>query len=151
MAAKINPVPEGYATLTPYLIVHDGAAALDFYTTVFGATVGEKLTTPDGRVMHAELQIGTSKLMLGEHKDTEPRDSKHFPRLSIYVYLENADDTARRAVAAGAKELYPVADKFYGNREGGIEDPFGILWWVATRVEEVTPEEVARRASTAHP
>jgi PhnB protein len=99
--------------------------------------------------MHAELQIGSSKLMLGEHNDTEPRDSKHFPRLSIYVYLEDADDTARRAVAAGAKELYPVTDKFYGNREGGIEDPFGIVWWLATRVEELTPDEVSRRASAS--
>jgi PhnB protein len=110
----------------------------------------EKLTTPDGRVMHAELQIGSSKLMLGEHKDTEPRDVKHLPRLSIYAYVENADDTARRAVAAGAKELSPVENKFYGNREGEIEDPFGIVYWVATRVEELTPEEMARRVSAAH-
>jgi PhnB protein len=151
MATKLSPVPEGYGTLTPYLIVHDGAAALDFYAKVFGAIVGEKLTTPDGRVMHAELQIGTSKLMLGEHQETEPRNSSSFPRLSIYSYVENADEVARRAVAAGAKELSPVSDKFYGNREGGIEDPFGIVWWIATRVEEVTPEEVARRAAAARP
>ena len=151
MANQPTPVPAGYHTATPFLTVNDGAAALDYYAKAFGASVGEKLTTPDGRVMHAEFRIGTSMFMLGEHENIDARDPKLLPRVSIYLYVEDADAVFGRAIAAGAKEVSPLRDQFYGNREGGVEDPSGIVWWIATRIAELDPAEIERRAATARP
>jgi PhnB protein len=151
MANKPTPLPEGYHTATPFLIVSDGAAALDFYAKVFGAGVHEKMTTPDGRIMHAELRIGDSMIMLGEHSNVDARDPKLLPRVSIYLYVPDVDGTFGQAIAGGAREVSPLRDQFYGNREGGVEDPWGIVWWIATRVEELTPAEIERRAATARP
>lgn len=146
MSSKVNYRPDGYPNLTPYLIVNDGAAAIEFYKTAFGATVREQMTTPDGRVRHAEMMIGDSPLMLGEDQETTVQATPPYAPVSIYAYVEDADAVFAKAVAAGAKEIAPVSLKFYGNREGGVSDPFGITWWLATRVEELTEEEMLRRA-----
>lgn len=145
MANKINHIPEGYHTATPYLIVKDAAGAIEFYQKAFGAAVLERLEGPDGRVMHAEIKIGDSPVMIGEHQDVGSHSPHSHSPVSIYLYVEDADATASQAVAAGARELSPVSDKFYGNREGGVEDPFGITWWVATRVQSLSPEELRKR------
>ncbi len=147
MAEKTNYAPAGFHTATPYLIVKDGAAAVDFYQRAFGATVLERIEGPDGRVMHAEIKIGDSPVMIGEHQEVATLGPDSFPPVSIYLYVEDADALAAQAVAAGARELYPVSEKFYGNREGGIEDPFGITWWIATRVQSLSPEELQRRTA----
>lgn len=147
MSSKINYRPDGYHNLTPYLIVKDGAAAIKFYTAAFDATVTEQMMTPEGRVRHAELMIGDSPVMLGEHEDLVVEATPHYAPVSLYVYVEDADAVFAKAIAAGAKEIAPVTQKFYGNREGGVTDPSGITWWLATRVEVLTEEEVQRRAA----
>ena len=135
MSDKISPVPEGFHTATPYLIVSNGAEAIEFYQRAFGAVEVFRFADPDGRVRNAELRIGTSTFMLGEHDGVDPRGKETFPRVSIYLYVEDADALFAQAVAAGAKVLMSVDEKFYGNREGGIEDPYGIVWWIATRIK----------------
>lgn len=147
MSNKVSYRPETHHNLTPYLIVNDGAAALKFYAAAFGAKVLEQMTTPEGRVQHAELIIGDSPVMLGELQDVAVQATPSYAPVSIYAYVEDADDLFAKAVAAGAQVVMPVTLKFYGNREGGVTDPFGITWWLATRVEEVTEEEMERRAA----
>jgi PhnB protein len=144
MADQVSYIPPGFHTVTPYLIANDGHRALAFYQQAFGAVVNNLETFPDGRFLNAEFRIGDSNLMLGQHEAETPEDGK-LPRLSIYVYVPDADALHAAALAAGAQELYPVSAKFYGNREGGVLDPFGITWWIATRVEHLTPAEMARR------
>jgi PhnB protein len=148
MSSKVSHRPETHHTLTPYLIVKDGAAAIEFYAAAFGAKVLEQMTTPDGRVRHAELMIGDSPVMMGERQDVVVQATPPYAPVSIYAYVEDADALFARAIAAGAQEVDPVTLKFYGNREGGVTDPFGITWWLATRVEELTEEEMQRRATT---
>ena len=147
MNNKVSYRPEGYHNLTPYLIVTDGAAAIEFYKAAFDATVSEQLTTPDGRVRHAELKIGDSPVMVGEHQEATAQTTPPYAPVSIYTYVEDADAVFTKAVAAGAQEVAPVTQKFYGNREGGVADPFGITWWLSTRVEELTEEEMQQRAN----
>jgi PhnB protein len=147
MANKVHHIPEGFHTATPYLMVKDATNAIDFYQKAFGAIILERLEGPDGRVMHAEIKIGDSPVMIGEHHDVASLREQSLPPVSIYLYVEDADATASQAVAAGAKELYPVEEKFYGNREGGIEDPFGITWWIATRVQSLSSDELQQRTS----
>lgn len=152
MKDKPKPIPDGFHTATPYLIVRDAAAALEFYKKAFGATATECLREPSGKVMHAALKVGDSMIMIGQHQEVEARTSKALPRVSIHLYVTDSDAVARQTIAAGAKELYPVRDQFYGNREGGVEDPFGIVWWVSTHMEDVSPEELQKRvaAVSAH-
>ena len=147
MSSNVNYRPEGYHNLTPYLIVKDGAAAVRFYQAAFGATVREQLTTSDGRVRHAELVIGDSPVMLGEHEGVTFEAVPPYAPVSLYAYVEDADAVFAKAIAAGATEVAPVSQKFYGNREGGVADPFGITWWLSTRVEELTEEEMRQRAN----
>ncbi len=149
--SNIQPVPAGFHTATPYMVVPDAAAALDFYSRAFGAVIGEKMTRPDGVIMHASFRIGDSLFMIGSHAGVQPRDPQLFPMLSIYLYVDDADATFARAVEAGATVLNPVAQKFYGNREGGLADPCGIIWWIATQVEVVSKDEMERRAAAAMP
>src|SRR5262245_39224459 len=146
MSNKVSYRPETHHTLTPYLIVKDGAAALEFYAAAFGARVSEQLTTPEGRVRHAELMIGDSPVMLGEQQDVAAQATPSYAPVSIYAYVEDADAVFAKAIAAGAQEVAPVTLKFYGNREGGVSDPFGITWWLATRVAEYSEEELQQRA-----
>lgn len=147
MNSKVNYRPDGHHTLTPYLIVKDGAAALEFYAAAFGAIIGEKMMTPDGRVMHAELQIGDSPVMLGEHQGVVAEATPNYAPVSLYAYVEDADAVFAKAIAAGAQEVAPMESKFYGNREGGVADPFGVTWWLATRIEEPTIEEMQQHIS----
>jgi PhnB protein len=150
MATK--PVPEGYRTATPYLIVKGAADAIEFYKRAFGATEMLRMADPQGRVGHAEIKIGDSVIMLA---DEHPAMGYRSPRslggssVSILLYIENVDAVFERAVKAGAKPQRPVMDQFYGDRSGTLEDPFGHMWTVATHVEDVAPEEMKRRAQAA--
>jgi PhnB protein len=149
MASTIKPIPDGYHTVTPYLVIKGAAQAIDFYTKAFGAIELTRLQTPDGRVAHAEIKIGDSPLMLC---DEWPEWNALAPQtiggsaVSIMLYLEDVDAVVDRAVEAGATLLMPVADQFWGDRMGTVGDPFGHKWSIATHVEDVAPDEVARRA-----
>jgi PhnB protein len=148
----VKPIPEGYPRVTPYLIVDGASAAIDFYTSVLGATERMRMSAPEDRVGHAEIEIGDSVIMLA---DESPEMDARSPRtvggtpVSLHVYVEDADGAFERAVAAGAKALQPVEDKFYGDRSGSFEDPFGHRWHVATHVEDVPPGEMEKRAAAA--
>jgi PhnB protein len=148
----VNPIPEDYPRVTPYLIVDDGAAAIDFYTSVLGAGERMRMAGPDGKVGHAELNIGDSVIMLAdEHPEMNavgPKTVGGTP-VSIHVYVEDSDGVFERAIEAGAKSLAPIEDKFYGDRSGSFEDPFGHHWNVSTHVEDVPEEEMAKRAEEA--
>ena len=148
----VKPIPEGYRSITPYLVMKGANAAIDYYKQVFGAKERMRMDAPGGTIGHAELEIGDSVVMLA---DEFPEQGFQGPRslggspVSILLYVQNVDDVFKRAVAAGARELKPVADQFYGDRMGTLEDPFGHVWSVATHVEDVPPEEMARRAEEA--
>lgn len=150
--ASAKPIPDGYHSVTPYLIVKDAARAIAFYEQAFGAKELFRMAEPDGRVGHAELQIGDSRVMLAdEHPEIQargPQSSGGSP-VTIHLYVEDVDATVARAVAAGAQLTRPVADQFYGDRNGGLTDPFGHTWWVATHTEDVSEEEMERRAREA--
>ena len=147
-----NPIPEGYRRVTPYLIVDGAAEAIDFYTSVFGATERMRRGGPEDKVGHAELEIGDSVIMLAdEHPEMNargPRSTGGTP-VSLHVYVEDVDSLFERAVEAGAKSLRPVEDQFYGDRLGSFEDPFGHHWSVATHVEDVSPDEMSKRMAEA--
>ena len=148
----VNPIPEGYSRVTPYLIVDDASAAIDFYKSVLGATERMRMGGPDGKVGHAELEIGDSVVMLAdEHPEMDARGPRSVggTPVSLHVYVEDADSVFRQAIAAGANELRPVEDQFYGDRLGAFEDPFGHHWNVATHVEDVPPEEMSKRMAEA--
>ncbi len=152
MASKVRPIPEGYHTATPYLIVRGAAAALEFYTKAFGATESMRLQEPGGRVGHAEIMIGDSPIMLAdEHPEIGARGPQALggSPVSIVLYVEDVDAVVQRAVAAGAKVKRPVTDQFYGDRAGTVEDPFGHAWHIHTHTEDLTPEELAKRAKAA--
>ena len=148
----VKPIPDGYHTLTPYLIVGDGAGAVAFYQQAFEAKVRMRLPRPDGRIAHAEMRIGDSVIMMA---DEAPQMGALAPRtvggspVSLHLYVDDVDAVVARAVAAGGKLLHPVENKFYGDRLGTIEDPFGHRWHVSTHVEDVPPEEIGRRAAAA--
>jgi uncharacterized glyoxalase superfamily protein PhnB len=142
MAAK--PIPDGYHTVTPYLVVPDVAAELDFLERAFGAEVTFKMQGPDGSVSHAEARVGTSMVMLGGSSE------RWAPMpCMLYLYVEDVDAAYARAVAAGGESIMEPADQFYGDRNGGVRDAFGNQWWVGTHVEDLTPEEMRRRAEAA--
>jgi PhnB protein len=147
--AKAKPVPEGYHTATPYLIAADASGAIEFYKRAFGATEIMRIAGPDGRIGHAEVTIGDSRIMLSdEFPDMGARGPKTLggSPVSIYLYVEDVDALTGRAIAAGAKAVRAVEDKFYGDRSGTLEDPFGHTWHVATHKEDLSAEEVRRRA-----
>ena len=147
-----QPIPDNYPRVTPYLIVDGGDAAIGFYKSVLGATERGRMDGPDGKVGHAELEIGDSLVMLAdEHPEVDafgPKSVGGTP-VSLHIYVEDADSTFERAIDAGAKQLQPVEDKFYGDRSGSFEDPFGHHWNVATHVEDISPDEMSRRAAEA--
>jgi PhnB protein len=148
MQTKVKPVPGGHRTVAPYLAIKNAASALEFYKKAFGATETYRLIIPDGRVGHAEIRLGDSLIMLS---DEFPEFGGKAPEalggspVSIHLYVDDVDAFFERALAAGARELKPVADQFYGDRSGQLQDPFGHLWWVATHKEDVAPEEMQRR------
>jgi PhnB protein len=148
MAGNVKPIPDGYRRVTPYLIVQGAADAIDFYKKVFDATEIMRMPGPDGKIGHAELKIGDSVIMLADenvemgHKG--PRTYGGSP-IGLLLYVEDVDRVVKEAVEAGSKLVRPVADQFYGDRTGGITDPFGHEWYVATHVEDVSPEEMKKR------
>ena len=144
----VNPIPEGYHSVTPYLIVKDAAAALEWYTKALGAVEQLRLPGPGGAVMHAEFRVGDSFVMMGEEN---PEMGAIGPAtlggsgVGICLYVENVDESYGQAIAAGAVEERPVQDQFYGDRSGTIRDPYGHQWTIATHIEDVTPEEMEKR------
>ena len=148
--ATVKPIPDGYPRVTPYLHVDGASKAIDFYRTVFGAKERMRMAGPDGRIGHAELEIGNSMIMVAdEHPDMNIRGPKSVggTPVTVLVYVEDVDRAFERALKAGAKELRPVQNQFYGDRSGQFEDPFGHQWNVATHVEDVSPDEMAKRAA----
>jgi PhnB protein len=150
---SVKPIPDGYRTLTPYLIVADGAGAVVFYESVFGAKLRLKLDGPDGNLGHGELEIGDSVIMLA---DEHPAHNAHAPEhfggspVTLHLYVEDVDAVVARATTAGAALLRPVENQFYGDRSGSFADPFGHVWHVATHIEDVPPDEINRRAAALH-
>jgi PhnB protein len=135
--------------VTPYLIVNGGAQAIDFYKQAFGATELFRMEGPDGKMGHAEIRIGNSPVMLAdEYPDMGFRSPRSLggAGVSLMIYVEDVDAQFRQAVAAGAKELRPVKDQFYGDRSGTLEDPFGHVWTISTHKEDVSSEEMRRRS-----
>ena len=142
----VKAIPEGYHSVTPYIIVKGAAKALDFYARAFGAK--EKLRLPMGDIIgHAEIVIGDSHVMLADVMDDQHKDPRKLggTPVSLMIYTSDADAMFKRAIAAGAKQLKPVEDQFYGDRTGVLEDPFGHVWSIATHVEDVSDEEIRRR------
>lgn len=148
MPSQVKPVPEGFHTVTPAFAVKDAAKAIDFYKRAFGAEEISRLTAPDGKVMHAEIRIGDSILMLG---DEVPGMGNVSPQtagtttMSLHIYVPDVDAAFDRAVKAGAKSTMPVADMFWGDRYGKLTDPFGQQWGIATHKEDVAREDLPRR------
>jgi PhnB protein len=146
--SKVSYIPKGYNTVTPYLIVNNAAKAIDYYKNVFGATLVMKMDGPDGKVAHAELQIGDSRIMIGDENPAMGHRSAQSigdSPISLYVYLPDCDAVVSKAAASGSKVLKPVQDQFYGDRNGFLQDPFGHLWGVATHKEDVSDQEMQER------
>jgi len=145
-----KPIPRGFHTLTPGLCVRGAVQAIDFYKRAFGATERMRLMMPDGKtVAHAELEIGDSLFMLGEENPamgTRSAQTLGGSPVNFYLYVEDVDAAVKRALGAGAKAVMPVADMFWGDRIGGVEDPYGQKWTLATHKEDVKPEEMEKRA-----
>lgn len=149
MASKVK-IPAGYEAPIPYLIVQGAAAAIDYYKKAFGATELMRMAGPDGKIGHADLVIGGGHVMLA---DESPQVNQRGPKsiggtpVSLCVYVDDVDAVVQRALAAGGTLTRPVADQFYGDRTGGLTDPFGHLWFVMTHVEDVSEEEMKKRAA----
>jgi PhnB protein len=149
MSTKVQPIPKGYEGATPYLIIKGAANALEFYKKAFGATEIMRMPSPGGKVGHAEIKIGNAMIMLAdEHPEMNHKSPQSLggTPVSIMIYVEDVDSFVKRAIAAGAKVLQAVENKFYGDRAGSLEDPFGHQWHFATHVEDVPPDEMAKRA-----
>jgi PhnB protein len=145
---SVKPIPAGYHTVTPYLVVNNAAAAIDFYKRAFGATEIMRMDGPQGKIAHAEIKIGDSPIMLG---DEMPGAGAHSPQslggttMGIFLYVQDVDSAFKQATSAGAKVEMPLADMFWGDRYGKLLDPFGHSWSLATHKEDVAPEEMSRR------
>jgi len=150
MAGNVKPIPPGYRTVTPYLVVKDGGKAIDYYKEAFGANSVVRMDAPDGRIMHAEFKIGDSMIMLTEEigPNRSPQSLGGTP-VSIFLYVEDVDSVYNKAVAAGAKADMPPQDMFWGDRFGKLTDPFGHQWALATHIEDVAPEEMEKRTQAA--
>ncbi len=152
MSKPVKPIPDGYAALTPYLIVNGAARAIEFYHQVFGAIEVFRLADPAGKVGHAELLINDSRIMLA---DEFPEMGARGPGsiggspVQMMLYVNDVDATVTKAVDAGSTLVRPIKDQFYGDRSGSLEDPFGHHWTIATHIEDVSPDEMARRAAAA--
>jgi PhnB protein len=150
--AKAKPVPDGHHTVTPYLAIRDAAKAIEFYKNAFGAEELFRMPGADGKIMHAEILIGDSPLMISEEMPDygvkSPQALGGTP-VNIFLYVENVDKVFDQAVKAGATVTTPVADQFWGDRYGKLADPFGHEWSVATHIEDVAPDEMAKRAAKA--
>jgi PhnB protein len=160
MASKVKTVPDGWHNVTPFLVIHDAARAVEFYRKAFGATELERMAEPDGKVNHALLKIGDSLIRLTDDSSKHVAEwvAKGWSRspqslggtpVHFYVYVDDSDAVFKRAIAAGAKEMEPVTDKDWGDRIGALTDPFGHIWMVATHKRDVPFEEVAKKRGGA--
>jgi PhnB protein len=152
MAKSTQAIPKGYHTVTPSLFVAGAAKAIDFYKKALGAEEVSRFVGPDGKIMHAEIRIGDSTIMLGDempdHGGKGPKSLGGTP-VGFFVYQENVDAAWKRAMDAGGKEVMPLIDQFWGDRAGCFQDPFGHQWWLAQHVQDLTPEEL-RQAAESH-
>ena len=149
-AKKVKPIPDGYHAITPYLSIRDATKAIAFYTKAFGAKLKLRMDAPGGKVGHAEMKIGDSIVMLADEApemDFMSPQARGGTSILMHLYVKDCDATIAQAVSAGATVIRAVKDQFYGDRAGGIEDPFGHQWFFATQKEIVTPEEMDRRAA----
>jgi PhnB protein len=149
MKAAVKPIPDGFHSITPYLTVNDGRGAIEFYQRAFGAKERFSMKGPDGKsIGHAEIVIGNSILMLADESpmagNKSPKTLNGTP-VSLLIYVENVDSAFKQAIDAGASVVYPVENKFYGERSGCLKDPFGHIWTLMTHIEDVTSEELNRR------
>jgi PhnB protein len=141
---SVKPVPDGYHTVTPYLTVANSAELIEFLQKAFNATLRYQMKDDSGIVRHAEMQIGDSLVMIGQARDQwVPKPA------NLYLYVPDCDATYKSAIAAGGKSVLEPATQFYGDRHGGVDDSQGNTWWIATHVEDVSPEEIGRRAQAA--
>lgn len=152
MKTKVKPIPETYHTATPYLTVREAGTAIDFYQRAFGAKELFRMPGPNGKIMHAEILIGDSHIMLAD--ESAAAGSQAPPTLNgtatgIFLYVEDVDTTFKQAVKAGAKETLPVQNMFWGDRFGRLTDPFGHKWMLATHIEDVSPAEMEQRMPAA--
>jgi PhnB protein len=151
--AQVKPVPEGYHTVIPYVVVEGGNAAIEFYKRAFGATERFRMGGPDGKVSHAEIEIGDSVVMLSdafpERGVKAPAKGDTGGSFGIFLYIPDVDSVFKKAVEAGATVTMPLENQFWGDRYGKLRDPFGHNWHLATHVEDVSPEEMAKRAQAA--
>ena len=148
----VRPIPEGYHSVTPYLAVEDASKAIDFYKEAFGAEESLRMPGPDGKIGHAELQIGDSKLMLSDpfpQSNVRPPSERGGPTASIFLYVEDVDATFEQAQQAGAEVVSELEDMFWGDRFGTLSDPFGHVWSIATHKEDLSEEEMAERSKAA--
>ena len=141
---SVKPIPEGYHSITPYLVVPGVAKLIDFLKQAFDAKEIHRMTTPDGMVMHAEVGIGDSRVMMGEAHGQWTA----MPAM-LYLYVEDCDAVYKRALEAGATSVREPADQFYGDRQGGVKDPSGNQWFIGTHIEDVAPDEMERRAKAS--
>jgi PhnB protein len=144
MAQKVNPIPEGYHTVTPYITVKDVDAEINFLKRAFGATEMYRIPGPDNRPVHAEVRVGDSQVMLGV-----ARDPAKVTRTALYVYVEDCDKIYKSAIATGAKSQEEPKNQFWGDRTGTVEDENGNTWMIATHVEDVAPEDILKRMAAA--
>jgi uncharacterized glyoxalase superfamily protein PhnB len=152
MATKAKPVPDGFRTLTPHIIVKEGAKAIDFYKKAFGAQEVARMAGPGGKIMHAELKIGDSIMMLADEfleMGAKSAATLSGSPVTLHLYVPNVDAVFQKAVAAGAKVTMPVTDMFWGDRYGKVTDPFGHEWSIATHMQDLTPEEITKAGKAA--
>ena len=145
----VKPLPEGYHSVTPYLMIKGAAEAIGFYQRAFGATELFRLAQPNGQIGHAEIKVGDSTIMLAdpcEQGAFRNPQSLGGSSVGLHVYVKDVDAQFAQALSAGAKAVKPVQDQFYGDRTGTLEDPFGHIWFLATHKEDLTPEEISQRA-----
>ena len=147
MAKAARPVPPGFHTMTPHLVLDDAAQMIDWYKKAFGAHEVSRSLGPDGKIMHAELQIGDSHFMVNDPMQGKGPKQYGGSPASFWLYVDNSDALFERAVRAGATEQMPLTDQFWGDRAGAVADPNGYTWWIATRKEDLTHAEIEHRAA----